>query len=1020
MITRGRHYCLGNGKLSAFVDNIIVPANSNEPLHFLYPRWSQTASSVRQAHSSALRPSSSGLSLHKSHDRFPPCKSKPPRLLSTQAGNNPDSVIDNPSATTTPTTEPQNGAANNSKSSSDSSSSSEAQTNRGQDTPENRPTRPFRKPELTQTQKKLSVAKRVRDAEVKRLERRPYKERMKAAYRNHVQGYRRLKGLPTNAPHWSEVMALLEEMCAELPKESSQTNRKEIFVREETVAHLCGMPMSDENIWDVSARNGCRIRVLDLSESKGMYRRAVISGSTRALELVETRIRKIEHSQEDQRYNPKNLLGIHRPPMPIIPSILALHEKGAPVPVIRCVWDDVGSVELEPLKELDPAWRVPAYSVPGFTWYVDQLIRRQSVARSLAAQSSKKTIDVERSLVTLFTRPELKPYFSTGALNLALEYLCRHEHLSSARLIFNQSLTVATTESYNIFFRSTARRQDLIFLKTLLQKMQTLGVRPNGQTWIAFLQCLISPSPRHQVMVRMRELGLLKDRRVLWDVLEYNIDIILTAHFRDGGDISSFLESLEKIYGKDAVSIRLLNLILTELAPSREDSRLVEALNAFKKYQLTPSNKTINLAFTFFRSFYMAIPALSQVLQTCESFLSASNYEKMFTLALRSKSYNACRVIWTYACMRGMTSPLMRHMVLKSLRNHAADQPLNTKKLSSYLGAVVAGLRYREKDITHSGHIQAIVPAAHAETPVLYATAHMNASDLNRLRLNKRLITDDIKYGKTREPVVGLFLMLDAAIRLDREIPWFRTGENDMQGRPLAEILDLMMEVPCRERSSKGQEAEEDEDEEDEEDKDVLWKLSMHPSRLQDAAEARSKGETGGHHHQPIASRKGAMRSLSLKTLNHLLKDEGKKLGENPAKEDDFSTIQNTIKAEFRTSKGTRRENRGIKRATKAAFNLLSEEEKEALALETSPSGQTESPPPDEAEAAKYKPTSTNTDEWKDELTRGRKITTLTRQILDKVDGTLQQDTSIVECETQTEPASEPDPTETQVTTQAV
>jgi hypothetical protein len=97
----------------------------------------------------------------------------------------------------------------------------------------------------------------------------------------------------------------------------------------------------------------------------------------------------------------------------------------------------------------------------------------------------------------------------------------------------------------------------------------------------------------------MRELGLLKDRRVLWDVLEYNIDIILTAHFRDGGDISSFLESLEKLYGKDAVSIRLLDLILTELAPSRDDSRLVEVLNAFKKYQFTPTNKTIDLAVTF-------------------------------------------------------------------------------------------------------------------------------------------------------------------------------------------------------------------------------------------------------------------------------------------------------------------------------------------------------------------------------------------------------------------------------------
>lgn len=649
------------------------------------------------------------------------------------------------------------------------------------------------------------MAKRVRDAEVKRLEHRPYKERMKVAYRNHVQSYRRLNGRPTNAPHWTEIMVLLEEMYAKLPMESGQTNRKELFVREETVAHLCGMPMSDENIWDVSARNGCRIRVLDLSESEGMYRRVVISGSTRALELVEKRIHQIERSQEDQQHNPRKLLGIDRPPMPIIPSMLALHEKGAPVPFIRCVWDDVDSVELEPLKELDPAWKVPAYSVPGFTWYVDQLIRRKS---------AENTIDVERALVTLFKRPELKPYFSTGALNLALAYLCRNEHLSSARLIFNQSLTVATTESYNIFLRSTARRQDLIFLKTLLERMQTLGVRPNGQTWIAFLQCLISPSPRHQVMVRMRELGLLKDRRVLWDVLEYNIDIMLTAHFRDGGNITSFLDSLRRRYGEDAIAIKLLDLIMMELAPARDSNRLVEVFNAFKRYQFIPCNKTIDLAFSFFSSFYVAMPALSQVLQTCESFLSASNYEKMFILAFRSKSYNACRVIWAYACMRDKTSPLMRHMVRSSLKSHAADQPLNTKKLSSYLGAVVVGLRYREKNITHSEHIHEIVPPPHAETPVLYATTQMEASNVDRLRLIKRLVLDDIIYGKTREPVDGLFLMLDAAIRLDRETPWFRTGENDMQGRPLAEILDLMMEVPTREIPVKNRGQEEENEEE--------------------------------------------------------------------------------------------------------------------------------------------------------------------------------------------------------------
>ncbi|KAH8697066.1 hypothetical protein BGW36DRAFT_377868 [Talaromyces proteolyticus] len=824
MIARGKH-CLGNGKFSSFLDSIVVPAN--EPLHFLYPRCASTSSSRSAFLTSSRRPNP-----HKSYERparcYPVNRVSRRWLSSTHPNSNPGvSQKESDINATEPIAQVRHQASNviasdrnKSPASSDNENQAEWQPSHDKNSEESstntasdksldadnttdeiviRKTRPYRL--TTLAEKRRVTAERMRSKERSRLGERKYpsKDLRKLRYRKYISLWRRGNYKYRATVHWTEVMSLLETMSLETPVKPKTAIDKEILVREEIVAYLSGTPLSDENIWFIQIRNGCQVRVLKPSESEGIYRKVIISGSRRVIELVEKRFKQMEEHQrqlgEQQIAGPKFRL----PAVPIVPSILALRDKGYPVPLIRSVWDDEPSVQSNPLG-LQGASSVRLTSTRDFARHVEHLVNAKQPSGDRSPWDAFYSKDsVMKSLVTLFTRPEIQPYISTSALNAALTFLCKHEYLRSARVVFKKAHAVASTESYNIFLQSASRRQDLWFFHATLQDLIGLKMKPNGNTWVAFLQCLISPGPRHQVMLRMAELGFTEDRRVLLDVLQYNIGIMLSAHLDNGLDIPSFLESLEKDYGSTTISTYLLNLILEEIAPRKDSDLLAQVLDAFKRYELSPNNRTFDITLLHFRGLGAAMESLLALIHKNEFVLNWSNYEKLFLLALTSNSYNACRVIWRFACMRGATSKLMRQIVRSSLLGDNRGKGQDSGYLEHHIGAIVVGLEYQQ-GTQPSGVATTMVPPPYTENPVVYLTRYMSPVDKRKKPLVSQLILDDVRQGPTRQPEESLCLMLDAAVRLDKELRWHSPDEQQdtMSKRSTIDILKSTIAVPIK------------------------------------------------------------------------------------------------------------------------------------------------------------------------------------------------------------------------------
>jgi hypothetical protein len=619
------------------------------------------------------------------------------------------------------------------------------------------------------------------------------RELMKLRYRKHVLRWRRAAGKKLSPGHWADIMGLLERLCQEAHVWPKSTKHRVMHVPEETVALLSGSTDLQENMWYVSIRNGCRIRVLDAAESEGPHRKVVLSGSERVIELVEKEIRRIQNLQADGNYEMK------KPIVPIVPSVAALQQRGLPVPIIRAVWSERDS---EPHSFSFPALPSPGtLSVNQFMQYVKDLVNcplPPQKARDQQAKDDHRN-KIASTIEKLFLREANQRFNSTSALNTALSFLCRNEFLRSARIVLSWSEAVASAETYNILLRSTARRQDQDFFRHILTSMSRFHVRPNGQTWIAFLECLISPGPKTHVMQRMMDLRYLEDRRTVEDAIQINIGSLLSPHLDSGQDIPSFIRFVEEEYAPGLLSTLLLNLMLEEAVTRKDFNSLRQIVECFKEHRISINHATLNQVIRYFRDFDNAMSFLFRYIKVPRYPFDESNYEKLFLLAFKHQSYNACRVLWRYACMRGATTGKMRHIVKTSLTGHVPGSRTNPgfEAWRTSVGKVAVGLEYYQAAVKPPRALQAMVPHVYADNPVLYLLKSERL-DENQLAVAKALVHRDVEAGKRLRPVEPLELMLDAALMLDRE--WRNVSKSSWS---TLDILKNAIHVPVQKRRRK-------------------------------------------------------------------------------------------------------------------------------------------------------------------------------------------------------------------------
>ncbi|KAL1988131.1 hypothetical protein VTN96DRAFT_661 [Rasamsonia emersonii] len=830
MFSRGSP-CLRRSKISSFLDRVAVTP-TDEPLHFLYPRWfasvlqqkpysaSRATKGVhdpeKRHYSHALRPRR--LSVHATSQRWLSSSRYMSSAGSAQAqldlkpsssmslrnvdptnvtgdygqqethdvrdgghgllrGNTPVSDVDKDSKLTT--SPPRSEAVL--LPSADSSPNS---------IPIRRLRASRRKPSSSVLLRRGLVPNLSFQEKALRLVRHlSGRDLMKFRYRKHVLRWRRATGKQLPSAHWTDIMVLLESMAQETHVWPKSTKHKVLHVPEETVSLLSGSTDLQENIWYMSIRNGCRIHVLDAAESEGPHRKVVLSGSDLAIELVEKEICRVQERQARGEFDLK------KPIAPIIPSVTALQQKGLPVPTIRGVWSGTDAQPVSISFHNLPSPKT--LSVRKFAEYVRALVN----SRPPRDQQPKyeHRYKVRDTIERLFSREANQKFVSTNALNTALDYLCRNEFLRSARVILSRNEAVASAETYNILLQSAAKRQDQYFFRYILASMSRFHVRPNAQTWLAYIQCLISPTPKAHAMQRMMDLGYLEDRRALEDVIQANVSHMLSEHLDSGQDVHSFIRFLEEEYSRGILSTVLLNLMLDTVVTRKDLNAMKQLVDCFKQRQISINNATLNHVIRYFRDIDKAMSFLFQHVKLPRYPFDESNFETLFLRAFNYGGYNTCRVLWRYACMEGATSGKMRQMVRASLMGHVSGSR-ESSRLDVWrqsVGKVVVGLEYHQADIKPSPVLQNMVPPRYADNPVLYLLGSQPLGE-RRKAIARALVNHDVEVGKQLEPVEPLELMLDAALVLDRE--WRR---NEARPSSTIDVLKNAIHIPVQKREGR-------------------------------------------------------------------------------------------------------------------------------------------------------------------------------------------------------------------------
>ncbi|PLB53041.1 hypothetical protein P170DRAFT_434764 [Aspergillus steynii IBT 23096] len=558
---------------------------------------------------------------------------------------------------------------------------------------------------------------------------------------------------------------------------ASNTKQKEVLVTEETLAYLagCTTPSSEENIWYAPVRHGCRVHVQHSSESEGKYRKIILSGTDRVIEVVCDHINHARTLQENK--DPE--IEIAKPPVPVFPSLQVFKHNDTSRPLIRGVWGDHGTSELEPLKSAAENLS----TVRGFAEFVEDLTstmpRTDIVPRPKPANAFPESISrvhnnqVAFILMKIFSRSAYEKLFSTAAMNIALTWLCRHEYFGKANKILSRCEHVATVDTFNILLESAAEQQNTEPFRHYLKTMSRMKIGPNEETWVAFLNYVADPRERLLLMKWMLQQRYLteitpKARALVTTVQEWFLE-----HLEDGGKVDSFFTEMAKMQGTHNVSLSLFSQMFNVVARRDDFDSLNRLLEIYQQHGFHVDDRAIESVMLMCRDSFTGVRHLLRLSSRPDLSLKRVSYERLFKKSLRGRHYNLCRVLWRYACMYGFVTYQMRRYVVRSLTCNIPSENAKSEVDQTWWttsGQVIAGLDLHHREHIRGSKIMQSIPPEHHHHPVTYFSEFkpVGKERDRQLRAAMDLAQHDIDAGPKYTPRYPLAHMLQAAIVLDR------------------------------------------------------------------------------------------------------------------------------------------------------------------------------------------------------------------------------------------------------------
>lgn len=455
--------------------------------------------------------------------------------------------------------------------------------------------------------------------------------------------------------------------------------RERVFLRERTILYLTGT--AHENTWIHNARGGCEVHVLPKAPGSTGKREVLLHGSSIARNIT----RQYLHTQEEL-VNDTN-----------VESDEDLERY------IRWVPGDVG---FDPdHHDSGRADQFPApeeWSVKTFARYVEDVcaIRlSRGMQRELYQGEETLHSNVAVVLEELFSRPELTPYLSSHAFNLALQYTCKFSELGSTTgLLYNrakQSALHRQTWIFNIMIERALRMKSMDLLTDLANDMITAGVAPDGMTWSKLLLVSRTQFARQHILDFIFRVYPEEFPIVLAHVAQRLVEVEMVRIVEKQDGLPQFLRRMDLGFGPDWLTTRTLEKILKTCADHQLWQTANEILELAKQREIAMLPSTVKaLMYLHYQNGNMraVIDLLDSPWVLKLGYDSTYAIHWAFLTAWRRRRYNICRVLWQYAATRGLITKQMQRRVISSLvRNQNLSALPEKQSWEDLAGKIVIG-----------------------------------------------------------------------------------------------------------------------------------------------------------------------------------------------------------------------------------------------------------------------------------------------------------------------------------------
>ena len=476
----------------------------------------------------------------------------------------------------------------------------------------------------------------------------------------------------TAALRWRTQLRLLEMYTLD-PSPAQESVRVMFMVPTFMVTRLHLMPGG--TLWDLARDHDCHLNLLGDAHSTDGKRPLIAIGRSSSLAKVWQRLGAAvsEHQGSEVEVIPvENVDKYQLPDRHLVRTIATSKETRAPI-------------------RADLITRPTKWNTLTLASYVRDLCEPRMprmMHRQLYRKGEEHAQLVTAILVEIFSDRAALAAVTTTALNYALNFLEHHRNLPAARDILQTVVSMGLqlhVSTFNIMLRGFAAADDMKGFLYLLRQMIRHGTRPDGHTWVAFLNCPLDLRLRMHIVDIMRKRGLLEHKHTLQDTVAVVLPDILAQWLDGGQDLVAFFHSMNGFFGPDWFFVGAVNRMLHVLGNRGRFGQCIDLWTHGVERGIDLDAVTFN---TMLRNCALGtvegtsrevLDRAQQVVALAEARWikrNAISYQILFRLACSSRLYNAARVAWQYACMEGQVSYMVQAQTKQSLLTNVARHKL--------------------------------------------------------------------------------------------------------------------------------------------------------------------------------------------------------------------------------------------------------------------------------------------------------------------------------------------------------